>query len=81
MISTGSASAFIDDLFKIINKEDEEKIQWEFFLHKVFNETWGDFKSRLTTAENEPENDVDLGEVFVKNMNMINNFKPDCEVV
>ena len=78
LILNSSSSSFIDDLFNIIDKEKEEQIQWEFFLHKVFDKSWKEFNDEV----NQPiiDNEIDLGATVVKSRNMLNNFTPEREV-
>lgn len=78
LILISSSSSFIDDLFNLISKEKEEQIQWEFFLHKVFDKSWKEFNDEV----NQPINDepIDLGATVVKSRNMLNNFTPESEV-
>lgn len=78
LILISSASSFIDDLINHINKEKEEQIQWEFFLHKVFDKSWKEFNDEV----NQPINDepIDLGATVVKSRDMLKNFTPESEV-
>lgn len=78
LILISSASSFIDDLIKHINKEKEEQIQWEFFLHKVFDKSWKEFNDEV----NQPINDekIDLGATVKKSRDMLNKFTPEREV-
>ena len=49
MISVGKFSEFIVEVFNMISDDE----QWEFFLHKVMNQSFADFKnSLLSTANN-----------------------------
>ena len=78
LILISSSSSFIDDLFNLISKEKEEQIQWEFFLHKVFDKSWKEFNDEV----NQPINDepIDLGATVVKSRDMLKNFTPESEV-
>ena len=78
LILTSSSSSYIDDLFKLINEEKEEQVQWEFFLHKVFDKSWKEFCEEV----NQPiiDNEIDLGATFVKSRDMLKNFTPESEV-
>ena len=78
LILTSSSSSFIDELFDLISKEKEEQIQWEFFLHKVFDKSWKEFNDEV----NQPiiDEKIDLGATVVKSRNMLNNFTPESEV-
>lgn len=79
LIQTSSFSNFIDDMFNFIYEEMEEKTQWEFFLHKIFNETWGDFRDRIKSEENSKT--VDLGATLKNSREMLINFTPEDEVM
>ena len=78
LICTNSLSEFIDDLFKFINEEREEKTQWEFFLHKVYDKTWKEFIDSINTSNEQQE--IDLGATLIKSKNMLKNFTPEREV-
>ena len=78
LISTNSSSQFIDELSNIIKEENEQKVQWEFFLHKVFDKSWGDFMREIEVDNNPKE--IDLGATFIKSRNMLMNFTPESEV-
>ena len=78
LILTNSLSDFISDLFKFICEEREEKTQWEFFLHKVYNKTWKEFIDEIKMSKEQKE--VDLGATLKKSKNMLENFTPEREV-
>ena len=79
LIQTSSFSNFIDDMFNFIYEEMEEKTQWEFFLHKIFNETWGDFHDRIKSEENSKT--VDVGATLKNSREMLINFTTEDEVM
>ena len=79
LILTNSTSDFIDDFFKFINEEKEEKTQWEFFLHKIYDKTWKEFIDEIKPSNNE-QKAVDLGATIRKSKDMLNNFTPESEV-
>ena len=78
LILINSLNDFISDLFKFINEEREEKTQWEFFLHKVYNKTWKEFIDEIKMSKEQKE--VDLGATLKKSKNMLKNFTPEREV-
>ena len=78
LILTNSTSEFITDMFKFINEEQEEKTQWEFFLHKVYDKTWKEFIDEIKTSNEQKE--IDLGATLNKSKNMLKNFTPEREV-
>ena len=78
LILINSLNDFISDLFKFINEEREEKTQWEFFLHKVYDKTWKEFIDEINASNEQKE--VDLGATLTKSKNMLKNFTPEREV-
>ena len=47
MIRTGRFEEFVLSFIKTINEEKEDETQWQFFLHKVFDGSFADFKNGL----------------------------------
>ena len=71
LIMTNSLNSFVDDFFDFVNEERN----WEFFLHKVYDQSWSDFVKEIEQSENQKP--VDLGATIVKSKNMLNNFTPN----
>lgn len=78
LILIGSSSSFIDDLINLTNKEKEEQVQWEFFLHKVFDKSWKEFCDEVNQPIDDKE--INLGATLLKSKNILNNFTPEGEV-
>lgn len=78
MIQTCRLHEFVVEFTKTIHKEKEERMNWEFFLHKVWDGTYHDF---LYDVENNKKNSTmseKTIETTVKySMDILNNFKPD----
>ena len=71
LILTNSLNNFVYDFFDFINEERN----WEFFLHKVYDQSWSDFVKEIEQSENQKP--IDLGATIVKSKNMLNNFTPN----
>ena len=71
LIMTNSLNSFVDDFFDFVNEERN----WEFFLHKVYDQSWSDFVKEIEQSENQKP--IDLGATIVKSKNMLNNFTPN----
>ena len=78
LILTNSLNKYVDDFFDFIIEERKEKSEWEFFLHKVYDQSWSDFVKEIEQSENQKP--IDLGATIVKSKNMLNNFTPEGEV-
>ena len=74
-ITTNSLNDFINDFFNFVIEERNEKSQWEFFLHKVYDKSWKEFSNEIVQAENQKP--IDLGATLMKSKNMLNNFTPE----
>lgn len=48
MIQGKRLAEFIREFVNIRNEETEETSQWEFWLHKVFDMTYAEFKSAIS---------------------------------
>ena len=61
MIRTQRFSEFINEFVRIQNEELEDRTQWEFWLHRVFDKTWAQFievvEGNSSVAENKPTQD------------------------
>ena len=71
LILTSSLTPFIDDFIGFVT----DKIQWELFLHKVFDKTWSEFKSEVKPSTTDEE--IDFGATIIKSKDMLNNFTPE----
>ena len=70
LITTNSLNSFVEDFFDFVNEERN----WEFFLHKVYDQSWSDFVKEIEQSENQKP--IDLGATLVKSKNMLSNFTP-----
>lgn len=68
-ISVGSLSDFIIDLYESVN---EDKL-WEFFLHKVYDKSWGEFLESTKPVKTEK---IDVGATLMKSKQLLDNFTP-----
>ena len=78
LILTHSLNNFIDDFFDFIIEEKKEKTEWEFFLHKVYDKSWGEFSDSIKQSNDQTP--IDLGATLNKSKNILNNFTPEGEV-
>ena len=77
-ISSGRFDEFTNSLIKTVNEEREAKAEWEFFLHKVFDQSFDDFKEEIRiTNENKNMSEHDMETIIKQSMNILNNFNPE----
>ena len=78
MIQTCRFSEFVSDFIKITNQEKEDAFEWEFFLHKVWEGTFKDFKDGIRiNKENQNMSNRTIETTVQHSMNILNNFNPN----
>ena len=78
MIQTGRFCEFVDSFVETISKEREEEVNWQFFLHKVFDGSYADFKRKLDEDKAVRNMSEASLETTIKNsMKILGSFKPD----
>ena len=78
MILTGRFTEFVVELLKIKNQEVEEQTRWEFWLHRVFDMSFGEYLRKAESAAETEEtvSDEVLQETVLDSMGIINGFCP-----
>lgn len=78
MIQTGRFDSFVDDFIDIVLKEKEEKVNWEFFLHKVYEGTFAEFTEQLKIDKENANMSARTIETTVQHsMDILNSFNPE----
>ena len=75
-IKTDSFSGFVSDFVEILNEENEDKVLWEFYLHRVFEKSYSEFISMIKTKK-QPEKTVDFEAAINESVNILNGFVPE----
>lgn len=77
MIQTGRFFEFVVEFTKTINEERAEEKNWEFFLHKVHDQSYADFVESLKNDQNNRAMSEQTIENTVQDsLNILNGFKP-----
>ena len=79
MIQSRRLDAFVKGFVDIHNEELEDRTQWEFYLHKVFDMTWTDFINAVKSSKNENQGTLsqeDLESTVNDSLAIINGFCP-----
>lgn len=78
MIQTGRLDEFVDDFIVTVQKEKEEQVNWEFYLHKVFEGTFSDFVDELeTNKKNQIMSARTIETTIQKSMDILNKLNPN----
>lgn len=74
MISTARFSEFVKEVIKTHNEEQEDKTIWEFWLHKVYDKSLGEFKESLKEATKAAPTHKELEETVRASFEMLEGF-------
>ena len=78
MILTGRFEEFVIEFISTVSKEKEEEVEWEFFLHKIWNASFKEFKEMQEINNANLNMSEDNIETTIKHsMKILNNFNPD----
>lgn len=78
MIQTCRFSEFVSEFIQTINQEREDQLDWEFFLHKVWEGTFQEFKDGIKANRENQSMSKRTIETTVKNsMDILKNFNPN----
>lgn len=78
MIQTGRLDEFVDDFTETVRKEKEEEVNWDFYLHKVFEGTFKDFVDEIeTNRKNQNLSERTIETTVQHSMDILKNFNPD----
>lgn len=71
LIPTGDLSDFISTIWKI----REEEMQWQYFLSKVFDKSFEDFKETMKPQQGMTQKEIET--TINDSMSMMNTFIPE----
>ena len=78
MIQTGRLDEFVGDFIETVQKEKEEQVNWDFYLHKVFEGTYNDFIDEIeTNKKNQRMSGRTIETTVQHSMDILNHFNPD----
>lgn len=78
MIETGRLCEFVDHIVATTNREEEEQTQWEYYLHRVYDKSFEDFRNDLKTeAENRNMSARTIETTVQHSMSILQKFNPE----
>ena len=78
MIRTGRFVEFVESFWQTTHKEKEEDTTWQFFLHKVFEGSYSDFKEGIKNdRENQNMSARTIETTINHSLDILNNFNPE----
>lgn len=80
MIQTGQFQEFVDFLLKKEIEEKDDQRLWEFYLHKVADKSFNDFRSEIESERGRGVIDeAKKKEIVKKSESILNGFVPPAE--
>ena len=77
MVQARRLSEFVREFVNIRNNELVEKTQWEYWLHRVFDMSFGEYLERSSVdTRAETVNTVNLAQTVSDSFDMVNSFCP-----
>ena len=76
-IQAGRFYDFVIDFIKTVNQEKDEKLEWEVWLHKVWEQSFNEFKEEImTNAENQNMSAEQIEATVQESLDILKNFNP-----
>ena len=78
MIHAGRFEEFVVELISTVNKEKEDQVNWEYFLHKIFDKSFNDFIAEMEiNKKNHQLSERTIETTINHSMKILNGFNPE----
>ena len=78
MIRTGRFCFFVRSFWKEIHEEEDEKTLWDYYIHRVFEGSFDDFRKSIEIDKQNQSMSEQAMETTIKHsMNILQNFSPE----
>ena len=78
MIRSRRLLEFVEEFDRTVFEEKDEKALWEFYLHRVLDKSFADFKAELAVEqENRNMTETDIETTIKNSRNILANFNPE----
>ena len=75
MISCHRFKDFVIEFINKINEEKDEQTMWEYYLHKIFDQSFEEFRASVK-ATNEKTDESVVADTVTKSFGMLKGFIP-----
>ena len=76
MVRTGRMMDFVDEIVSIRNDEEEEKILYEVWLHKIFDKSYTEFRESIGMNKTAAPTQEDIATTVRGSKDLLNSFNP-----
>ena len=78
MIRTGRFDEFVTSFMSTVQEEKEEDTKWQYFLHKVFEVSYSEFKERLKIrGDHQRMSERTIETTINSSMNILKKLSPE----
>lgn len=78
MLLVGRFSECIDEIWQLITEEKEEEAMWKFYLHKVDDKSFNEFKESIENdIKNQEITEEELETTIKESKNILDGFNPE----
>ena len=78
MIQTGRFCEFVETFMNTVSEERDTRLQWDFYLHKVFEGTFQDFRDGIKiNKQNQAMSEQTMETTIKSSMDILKNFNPE----
>lgn len=83
MIRTGRLTDFVNELVNFRNTEEEDKVLWECWLHKIYGMDYKEYRDALKDDQNPKAapTQEEIKSIVTDSMNTLAGFVPQKELV
>lgn len=75
-LASGRFFEFVNEIIEISNDEIENDTMWEFFLHKVFDQSWSEFM-RMNKRIDPVQQEIDFETTIQESAKILDSFSPE----
>lgn len=80
MIQTGRFTDFVINFIQTTNQEKEDQLDWDFWLHKVWEGTFEEFKNGVeANRKNQNMSEQTIETTINESLDILQNFNPPPE--
>lgn len=76
MIMVGRFTEFINEFLDLYNKEQEEKTTWEYWLHRIYDRSYADFRSLIDKPNRAAPTQEEIKSTIEGSFSILKGFDP-----
>ena len=78
MIRGGRLEEFVNEFVGLYNKEQEDETLWKIWLHRVFDQSYADFRASVKSDAKAAPTQEEVQSIVAESESILNAFLPAC---